>query len=79
VQDILAQRNQPITEITALLSGSQVSQPQLQGANIQPIPTTDNAGLINTNYQQKLANWQQQNAMGQSILGGLFGLGAAFI
>lgn len=79
VQDIIAQRNQPINEITALLSGSQVQSPQLQGANIQGIPTTDNAGLINTNYQQKLAAWQQQVAQQNGILGGLFGLGAAGI
>lgn len=79
VQDIITQRNQPINEITALLSGSQVASPQIQSPNIQGIPTTDNAGLINANYQQQLANYQQKNAMTQGILGGLFGLGSAGI
>lgn len=78
-QEALAQRNQPINEISALLSGSQVSQPNFINPQMPTIPTTDNAGLINQNYQQKLAAWQQSNAMGQSILGGLFGLGAAGI
>ena len=77
VQNILTERNQPLNEITALLSGSQVSQPNYVNANEPTIPTTDTAGIINTNYQQKLAAWQQQVAQNNSILGGLFGLGAA--
>jgi len=78
-QEALAQRNQPINEITALLSGSQVSQPSFINANEPTIPTTDNAGIINQNYNQKLQAWQQSNAGMQSILGGLFGLGSAGI
>lgn len=74
-----AQRNQPINEITALLSGSQVSNPNFVNANQPTIPTTDVAGLINENYNQKLGQWQQQNALTQNILGGLFGLGGAMI
>lgn len=74
--ELLSQRNQPINEITALLSGSQVSQPGYQINQPSPIPTTDNAGLINQNYNQQLSGWQQQQAQKQSLLGGLFGLGA---
>lgn len=77
--EMQATRNQPINEIMALLSGSQVSMPQAAGFNGAQAPTTDVAGLINTNYNQRLQNWQQKNAMGQSILGGLFGLGSAAI
>lgn len=72
-------RNQPINEITALLSGSQVSNPQAAGFNTSQIPTTDVAGIINKNYDQRLANWQQQQAQTQSMLGGLFGLGSSFL
>lgn len=75
-QEGQAIRNQPINEITALLSGSQVSQPNLVNPNTSTIPTTDTAGLINTNYNQKLQAWQQQQAQSQSLVGGLFGLGA---
>jgi hypothetical protein len=83
-QQAAAARNQPINEITALLSGSQVSQPNYVSTNMPTIPTTDVAGLINKNYDQQLgvANFNaqqaaQKNAMTQSVLGGLFGLGAA--
>lgn len=78
-QEGQAMRNQPINEITALMSGSQVSQPQFQGANMPTIPTTDTAGLINENYNQKMARYQQQQAQTNSLLGGLFGLGSSFI
>lgn len=74
-----ATRNQPINEITALLSGGQVSQPQFMGANMPTIPTTDTAGLINENFNQKMNVYNQQMAQRQNLLGGLFGLGSAFI
>ncbi len=72
-------RQEPLNEITALLSGSQVSQPNYVNAQQPTIPTTDVAGLINTNYNQKLQAWQQNNANSQGMLGGLFSLGASFI
>lgn len=72
-------RNQPINEITALLSGSQVSNPQAAGYNQSNIPTTDVAGLINTNYQQKMNNYNQEAAQSNSLIGGLFGLGSKLI
>jgi hypothetical protein len=70
-------RNQPINEITALLSGSQVSAPQAAGYNGSTIPTTDNAGIINQNYHDRVAAVNAQNAQTGSLVGGLFGLGAA--
>lgn len=73
--ELQAQRNQPINEITALLSGSQVSMPNYGTNQPAQIPTTDNAGLINQNYQQQLAAWQQDQANSQGMLGGLFQLG----
>ena len=65
----LATRNQPINEITALLSGSQVSNPASQSG---PTPQTqvggvDYSGLVQGNYQN------QMNAYGAKM-GGLFGL-----
>lgn len=79
VQEALAARNQPINEITALMSGSQVSQPNFVNANMPTIPTTDTAGLINANYDQKMNVYNQKMAQSQNLLGGLFGLGSAFI
>lgn len=74
-----AVRNQPINEITALLSGSQVSAPKAQGYTGSTIPTTDNAGLINENFNQKMNIYNQQMAQSQGLLGGLFGLGTNLI
>jgi hypothetical protein len=66
-------RNQPINEISALLSGSQVSQPQFVNTPTNNIPTTDVAGLINQNFSQNFQNYQaQQQLMGQ-IIGGTLG------
>lgn len=78
-QEALTARNQPINEITALMSGSQVSQPNYVSPNVAQMPTTDIAGLTNASYQQRLAAWQQKQQGIQGTLGGLFGLGAAKI
>lgn len=71
--------NMPINQITALLSGSQVNNPNVSMAQPAQMPTTDNAGLINSNYAQQMAGWQQNQQNKQGLLGGLFGLGAAGI
>lgn len=69
VQEQLSQRNQPINEITALLSGSQVSQPNFVGTNSAQIPTTDYAGLVNQNYQNQLSAYNQKMAGNGSMWG----------
>jgi hypothetical protein len=77
VQEILTERNQPLNEISALMSGSQVSQPNFINKQMPTIPTTDTAGIINSNYQQQFQNYQTESANRNALLGGLFGLGAA--
>lgn len=70
LQAALQQYNQPLNELTALQSGSQVSQPGI-GQTQTPqtsVAGTNIAGLIESNYQNQLA---QSNA----TMGGLFGLG----
>lgn len=71
--------NMPINQITALLSGSQVSNPSVAMAQPQGAATTDVAGLIGQNYNARLNNWQAQNAQRQDLLGGLFGAGATLL
>ena len=74
-QELLAQDNQRINQISALLGGGQVSSPQFQTANgITGMPTVDAAGLIANSDAQKLAAWQQRNAGIGSLLGGIGGL-----
>lgn len=74
-----AARSQPINEIMALLSGSQVNVPSFGMNQPSTIPTTDNAGLINANYDQKMNAYNTKMNQWNSTMGGLFGLGAAFV
>ena len=77
--ELQAIRNQPINEISALMSGSQVSQPNWINPMQQSIPATDYAGLINNNYNQQLAASQAENASMGNLFGGLFKLGGSFL
>jgi hypothetical protein len=74
-----ALRNQPINEITALLSGSQVTNPHYANTPQYQIPTTDVAGLYNQNFAQQFGNYQQQVGQQNQIIGGLFGLGGSLL
>jgi hypothetical protein len=76
LQEAFATRNQPINEITSLLSGGQVQQPNFVNTPGAQIPTTDIAGLVNQNFNQQLSNYQAANANYNSLTGGLLGLGA---
>lgn len=74
-QELLAEDNQRINQISALLSGGQVSQPNfMTGANVNGAATTDNAAIIANSDAAKLAQWQQNQASFGSVLGGLGGL-----
>jgi len=77
LQKQLALRNQPLNEITGLMSGSQLQMPQFQGynpTNIAPAPifagaqAQGNAALQNYGIQQAGAN---------ALTSGLFNLGGA--
>jgi len=74
LQTALTERNQPINEITALLSGGQVSQPSWVNTNSSQIASTDNGSIIGNYDASKLAQWQQSQAATGSLLGGLGGL-----
>lgn len=67
---ILTERNQPLNEVSALLGGSQVSQPTFQSTPQTGIGSTDVAGITQQAYQNQAS---QTNAFN----GGLFGLGGA--
>ncbi|WP_434286304.1 tail fiber domain-containing protein [Celeribacter sp. SCSIO 80788] len=70
----LTERNQPINEITALLSGSQVDNPTYANTNSSQITGTDNASIIGNYDSQSLAAWQQNQAATAGLLGGVGGL-----
>lgn len=66
-QEASYERNQPLNEIGALLSGSQVQSPEFVNTPQSNVAGVDYTGLVNNQYNQKV---QSQNAM----MGGLFGL-----
>jgi Chaperone of endosialidase len=68
-----AQRNQPINEISALMSGSQVKDPSFLARPNDQIATTDYAGLVNNRFNQDMQNYQAQSNNVNQLIGGLFG------
>lgn len=74
LNELYAQRQQPINEITALLSGSQVRDPNFGSVPTAQLPTVDYAGLVQQDYQNKLGAYQAGQANNGAILGGLASL-----
>lgn len=74
LNETYAARNQPINEISSLLSGAQVSNPNFVPTQGQQIPNVDYAGLVNQDYQNRLGAYQQKQAGIGSVLGGLAGM-----
>lgn len=77
VQEALAERNQPINEISALLSGSQVSQPNFMNTPQGQVAGVDYAGMVKDKYNADMAAYNQQQSSRNAMMGGLFGLAAA--
>lgn len=74
MQESLAQRNQPINEISALLSGSQVSTPTFGSTPQTSVAGTDVAGITQNAYLDANQQAQQSVAANNATMGGLFGL-----
>ena len=72
----LATRNQSLNELSALLSGSQVSNPaQMSAATPQTgVGGVDYTGLVQNNYNNQMQAYQMQQQNRGGMLGGLFGL-----
>ena len=75
----LTGRNQSINELSALLSGSQVSQPNYVNTPQSTIPTTDTAGIINQDFANRANIYGQQMSQWNSVAGGLMGMGGKLI
>lgn len=74
LNEAYAARSQPIDEITSLISGSPIDNPNFVSTQGQSIPTVDYASLVNQNYQNQVAASNQSQAGIGAILGGLGGL-----
>ena len=70
VNEATLERNQPLNEITALMNGQQLQNPNYVNTPTAQVANTDLAGLIQDQYKAKQANYQ-------AGMGGLFGLGSA--
>lgn len=79
VSEAIAQRNQPINEIIALSSGTQLQSPGFQSTPQSGVSGTDTAGIAQAGYANNYNAWLQQQNQQQGLLGGLFGLGSAAI
>ena len=76
-QELTAERNQPINEITALMSGGQVTQPTFGNTPQAGVANTDVAGITQQGYDNSLNQWKADVANKQAMMGGLFSLGGA--
>jgi len=77
VQEMLALRNQPINEISALMSGGQVTAPQFQQYQGGSVAPTDIAGMTYNSAALNNQNYQTQQSQNNAAMGGMFGLGQA--
>lgn len=74
IDEILTSRNQPLNEISALLSGSQVSQPRFNATPQATVAGVDYGGMVNQNYQGQLQSAKMASDANNAMLGGLFGM-----
>jgi len=74
-----ANRSESMAEIMRLFGAAQPNVPNFTPNRPSQIPTTDNAGIINSNYNQQQNNYNQEQAAWNSTWGSLFGLGSAYI
>jgi hypothetical protein len=79
MEEQFALRSQPINEISALLSGSQVNAPNFNIAQPSQIANTDYAGIVNENHNQRMQIAQGEYNARQSLFGGALGLGASLL
>lgn len=73
----LLERQTPINEISALMSGSQVQMPQAPGYNAPTVAGTNIGGNIYNSAALQQQQWQQQQQNQNAMWGGLAGLGGA--
>lgn len=77
LQEMLALRNQPINEISALMGGGQVHLPGAQAYQGGNIGAADVAGNVYNTAALQQKQYEQQMAQHNQNLAGLYGLGQA--
>lgn len=82
MQQLEAQYNSPLNALTALRSGSQVSQPSignLAPTTQSPIAPPNYQGAVYQGYQGQLQAYGDQMQHSNAMMGGLFGLGGSLL
>lgn len=79
VQEALTERNQPINEITGMLSGTQIGTPQFGQTPQVGVANADITGPTMAKYQGELNAYNAAQQRQGSALGSLFGLGGAVL
>lgn len=81
LQEAYQARSQPLNELMALISGTQVNSPTSSFAQTpqSQVGGVDYAGLVNQNYQNQMQQYQAKLQQQQGMMGGLFGLGGSLI
>lgn len=77
VQEAASIRNQPLNEISALISGSQVQGPQFGGYSQVSLPASQLTDNTYRNYAAQQNAYNQQVSQNNATMGGLFGLGGS--
>lgn len=74
VNEILTERNQPLNEIAALMSGSAVGQPSFMNTPQTQVGGVDYGSMVANNYNAQNQQYQAKVAQNNALMGGLFGL-----
>ena len=77
IQEYTTQRNAPLNEISALMSGQQIQNPQFSSIPQTGIQPADITGPTNLAYQGQMNAYNQQMGSRNAAMGGLFGLAGA--
>ncbi|MBB5051119.1 hypothetical protein HNQ36_001073 [Afipia massiliensis] len=72
--EIMAERNSPINEISALMSGSQVSAPSFTNTPNTSVGGVDYAGMVNNNFNAQTSQYNTAVGNQNAAMGGMFGL-----
>ena len=79
ITERMAERNQPLNEVSALMSGSQVSMPQFQPYRASQVANTPVGDYVYQSANIDRQNWQTQMQAAAQTNAGIFGLGSTML
>jgi len=79
INELSMARQQPLNELAAMLSGSQVQGPQFVNTPQTNMAAPDLLGATYASHNSALNNYNQGQANNNAMMGGLFGLGGSIL